>query len=198
MSFKSSSSKLEAQDTVNKLLSSFLPGSSRSEPSAEARKNRSRASTINDQIIRAQKLHALQEQGRKLKRKEKVAKRARVKRSKEEHLKATRIGQLKFSNDNPKTSKLIKQVIDSGVQSLQSWEEGNASEEEELQARIIRLRSKASGPSNKRKEKREKALDFQTKIKRGVLSYPGLTPGLAPVGATDSEDSEDEREDSGL
>ncbi|GEQ70684.1 hypothetical protein JCM33374_g4363 [Metschnikowia sp. JCM 33374] len=62
-------------------------------------------------------------------------------------------------------------------------------EVEELRSEILALTNEKYDRS-KARQQQAKLTSFNDKIKSGVLTYPGLTPGLAPVGYDDDSDDE--------
>ncbi|KAK7684776.1 hypothetical protein QCA50_012018 [Cerrena zonata] len=63
---------------------------------------------------------------------------------------------------------------------------------DQLKAEILELTNekynKAKASKNNKLDK--KSQDFNEKVKKGLISTPGLTPGLAPVGLDDDSDEE--------
>lgn len=66
-------------------------------------------------------------------------------------------------------------------------------EDYELKLELANLQEDILAVNKKqRRSKQRLNKDFNDKIKRGKISYPGLTPGLAPVGMDDEDDSDSE------
>ncbi|KAG7697953.1 hypothetical protein KL930_001615 [Ogataea haglerorum] len=84
----------------------------------------------------------------------------------------------------------VENAIAENVRKVKSWEPSNAKELRQLELKIIRLRNKEISRRKKVRQSKLKKDQFQAKVKKGLISVPGLTPGLAPVGETGSSDDE--------
>ncbi|ODQ78993.1 hypothetical protein BABINDRAFT_162072 [Babjeviella inositovora NRRL Y-12698] len=198
-SFKSDTSKLQAQSTVNKLLSTFVPGAERIST------DQSQLSLAKKRLSSAQLVHnnathkrMTEEEFRKQLKKQKVMKRKQLKVSKETSAKVNKMARYqiikKHYDDNvtdEAETKYMEKLIRRNVNSVKSWDNERDSEIMDLQNDLLKDKFVAKAGKKKR-TKASKKNDFTTKVKKGVLAYPGLTPGLAPVGLSDDEDSDDE------
>lgn len=193
-SFASSRSKKQTNDTVNRMLGDLLPGSAmgsdspaKSRPAAQALSREIEHDKLSkEQILQRQRLRKLQkkkelqktrraaEENRKL---EKQAKYELIKKHKEQ-------GTLREEEE-----KYLNKLVKKNIRNIQKASEVD---DEEIDSEIKRLRKEILGWEKEREDRRKvdkrKKKAFNEKIKKGVISYPGLTPGLAPVGLEDSDD----------
>ncbi|KAH3668017.1 hypothetical protein OGAPHI_001771 [Ogataea philodendri] len=88
-------------------------------------------------------------------------------------------------------SKEVEAAVAENVRRIKSWENTNSKEISELESKIMRMRNTEAARRKKVRLSKVKKDQFQKKIKKGLISVPGLTPGLAPVGESDSSDEED-------
>ncbi|GMG19359.1 unnamed protein product [Ambrosiozyma monospora] len=198
-SFKSSETKRHTENAVNKLLTTYLNTSSpdlvsKSSSSAvgfQQNRLRSGAAQINKlsndfKKLRQNKSSILKEKTRQ--------KKARAKEIKKQQKIKEKLNTLVSLNSSDPTSKAKINVIESNVKNLKSWKLDDDQTEEflELQQQVIDLKY-GNSKKKARKAHQIKKQQFQEKIKKGYVSVPGLTPGLAPVGESDDDDdSEDE------
>lgn len=193
-SFASSRSKKQTNDTVNKMLGDLLPGTAmgsdglaKSRPAAQALSREIEHDKLSkEQILQRHRLRKLQkkkelqktrraaEENRKL---EKQAKYELIKKHKEQ-------GTLREEEE-----KYLNKLVKRNIRNIQKASEVD---DEEIDSEIKRLRKEILGWEKEREDRRKvdkrKKKAFNEKIKKGVISYPGLTPGLAPVGLEDSDD----------
>ncbi|GMM35369.1 Rrt14 protein [Saccharomycopsis crataegensis] len=104
-------------------------------------------------------------------------------------------------NLNQEEKKLINSLIDGNVKTVQSWKDAGDSDDDteeqikKLQGDILALKNakqRNKGAKNAKKRNNEFSMEqkINGKIKR-AHAYPGLTPGLAPVGLDDSDEESD-------
>ena len=190
MGFSSSLSEKQTHDAVENLFEKILPGSV-----VESNQKKHSTTESVDQELR-----------RRLGREE-VDKRKRIKKQKQR--KQTRKFQReqeslqKKARDNlikqhQKTNSLteeervqLRRDIRANARAMQKLGDINDMEIKEelrdLKQKILAMERKRETPKKDKKGK-----SFEKKIKRGMISYPGLTPGLAPVGLEDSEEEDEE------
>ena len=189
MSFLSAQTKKKAADTVNKLFESILPGnrvlpqeapvSSAEQFHREASKQR----LLPEEICRLNKIH-------KVKQNRRVNKKIVQNRKFNKLVKYTLIKKHKDSAHlGEEEQRFLRNLVKNNVAAVRrAGDIGGCVRDEldELRAEILHLESQKHDRTNsKMKENRLQA--FKEKISSGTLSYPGLTPGLAPVGEDESE-----------
>lgn len=195
MSFKSASSRAKAKATVNKLFDDVLPGSTllplkkvsssaASDFALEARKNRLTKAEVRKQnkTERAKQNKEINKRLEKDKKFQKLVKYNVIKSHKGAAAAMT-----------PEEEKYLKKLVKKNSNALRRSADVNDPDIQEeiaaLQQEIIAMRDEKYDKSRDRKLD-AKLLAFNDKIKSGTLSYPGLTPGLAPVGLDDESDEE--------
>lgn len=194
MAFSSASSKARSKASVNKLFESMLPGTSLL-PSSSGKSSATEkfAAQVNKKKLtkhEIQKAHKVEKAkknkliNQKLEKEKKFKKLVKfnvIKAHKEE------------KNLTPEEQKYLKKLIKKNANAVV-----RASEVDDpfVKDEIDALRSEILALTNEKYDKsRDRKLDaklqsFNDKIKKGVLAYPGLTPGLAPVGYDDESDEE--------
>lgn len=197
MSFKSASSRAKAKATVNKLFDDVLPGASivplkkvhtstASDFALEARKSRLSKGEVRKQnkAERAKQNKAINKRLEKDKKFQKLVKYNVIKGHKGAAASMT-----------PEEEKYLKKLVKKNSNALKRSADINDPDVEDeimsLQREIIAMRDEKHDRSRDRKLD-AKLLAFNDKIKSGTLSYPGLTPGLAPVGLEDDSDESDD------
>lgn len=190
MSFKSKSSQAQAHSTLNKLLAHTLPGSAVNESSS--------AKLTSTQIINShltkRKLRA--DEVRKINKLNKQKQNRHIKKSVEDQKKFNKL--IKYNiikkhkaNDalTPEEEKYLQKLVkknSNAVRMLSEIDDEIVKDElDQVKAEILDM---ALGKSKKNQKTRTER-DFDDEIKQGLVLYPGLTPGLAPVGF-DSDDEE--------
>ncbi|ODV97399.1 hypothetical protein PACTADRAFT_32866 [Pachysolen tannophilus NRRL Y-2460] len=197
-SFRSESSKLQSQNAINKLISNYLPGSEQIASSNSSKKLnkikliKSGAQAINNNAVN----HKFNEKNeafrRKSQKKEKLVKRKKVKSISEETLKLNRVAKInKLKSEKNYKDKELVEVLDKKVEILKSWELSNENELKALEAEILSIKQKEQNKRKKTRARRQEKSEFNEKVKKGIISYPGLTPGLAPVGLADEDEDEE-------
>lgn len=196
MAFSSEKTQKQAGNTVGKLLSEILPESS-------IRK------TKNETQLAAAQMLALEEQStrrlskkeiRRANMKEKARRRKESRQVREREAKLNKEAKYYVSRTHEKTGTLLleeeKYLQKLMKKNLNAIKRVSDIDDEEVQEQLDALRKEILESSLKeynRKKKRKqdkRANTFQEKVKKGMISYPGLTPGLAPIDLEDSEDEE--------
>lgn len=197
-------SKYQATSVVNGLLSNLLPGV------PKIRANNGKASVNNGskaQLIDRNLKKRVQLQNRDvhtIKRKCKLAKKRRVKKHKYDKEQLEQLAKYqvlkKHQQEGTLTEherKYLNKLIKRNSQNLRSWdlEEEVRDELDDIQQYILK-QTVSTANADRSKRRRFKRKQFKEDIK-GIDSvkdhrYPGLTPGLAPVGLSDEEDSSEE------
>ncbi|KAK5780435.1 Rrt14p PWA37_002594 [Arxiozyma heterogenica] len=199
--------QLQANHAVNSLLAKILPGSPKVKVSRKSKKNNLKGSKA--QLIDAnlkQRVLLKQKDTLKIKKKQKQIAKAKVKdrrlaleqserNAKLQILESHRQRDMLTTREKQYLDKLIKHNV-TKVKSLDIDEE-QKQELHELQEFILSNDNKKKLRSKKR---RSKVKQFKEEIKpsskKAVVDhrYPGLTPGLAPVGLSDEEESSSEED----
>lgn len=191
MSFSSQSSKLLAESTLQKFLLGIVPveavqaGKARSQSKAQAVNNQLKARALSaDEVRRLQKKAKLKQQ-RKLKKQQEEA--TRVKKvAKHQIIKSHKENKELTVEEEKYLNKIVKRNANSLSRLSEIEDYELKSELESLQDEIL-----AAQRQTNRKTKQKLKKDFNEKLKRGKISYPGLTPGLAPVGLDDDDEDSD-------
>jgi hypothetical protein len=175
----------KSSSTVNKLLDSVLPGHSTAGKISVSSKS---------QIINTIQKRLKPEEVRRIQKKERLVQRRQVRQKREERERVESISRYQLLKQHAKDGKLsrdekieLKKLVNRNVISVQSWRTDVEDEIVDLQKEILDL--KKSDYSRKRSKKKINAQEVYKK--KQEKRYPGLTPGLAPVGMSDS-DSDDE------
>lgn len=192
MSFSSALTKKKATDTVNKLFESMLPGT-RVLPQNEV-------STTESFHREAKKQKLLPEEIKKLNKVQKAKQNKQVNKKVLKDKKFTKMMKYKLikehKNKNDLTEeekKYLRKLVkknSSAVRRAGDVDDMLIREEiDDLRSEILALENEKNDRSMaKQKENRLHA--FKEKVTAGTISYPGLTPGLAPVGLDDESDDE--------
>ncbi|EGW31289.1 uncharacterized protein SPAPADRAFT_56168 [Spathaspora passalidarum NRRL Y-27907] len=186
MSFKSEASKYQAESTVSKLFSSILNTTT---PSEESRT--SNLSTT--QILANQFNHTATASKKKSNSKsnKKIAKNVDKEKKFSKFVKYTIIKNKK--DHTPEEKKYLTKLAKRNIAQLQSVKVDEMVEDElkEVKAQVLaEITDKSHGRLRKKRlvnNKNKKFDDFDSKVKRGMISVPGLTPGLAPVDYNESD-----------
>lgn len=185
--FQSSAS---SASQVNKLLDSLLPGNSVSSTDQQ-RDN----VTSTSQIINMAQKKLKPEEIRRIQKKERHIKRQKIRKQRDQKDQVESTAKYELLQQHAKTGNLtnrekkeLKKLINRNVVSLQSWKTEAADQIEDLQREILQLKN----TDRSKKRVKQKVLGKDLYKKKLERKYPGLTPGLAPVGLSDSDDSDDE------
>lgn len=202
----SKNAELQATDAVNKLLGSLLPGAKKLVTGDAVRVTSrnghkgSKAKLIDRNLKRMVELQERDELSlRKRQKKQKIRaiKSNRADRESIEQAAKLKVLQEHRKNGNlsVKERKYLNKLAERNARSANKWELEDEDKEElrELQERIISQTS-SSDVSKRSQARRKRVKKFKEEIKPVAADrrYPGLTPGLAPVGLSDEEESSDE------
>lgn len=193
MSFLSKASKAKSKATVNKLFEKMLPGSS----SASSQKSKSTTEQFHSQ---ASKNVLLREAIRKASKVEKIKRNKQINKKGQDEKKFKKlvtynvIKNHKLSdNISEEESKFLKKLIkknSSLVRRHGDLDDPMIKDEiEQIRSEIIAL-SNEKFDRSKARQQSAKLQAFTEKVNSGKVAYPGLTPGLAPVGLDDESDDE--------
>lgn len=184
MTFKSKESKELAVGSVNKLLATYLPSASTiihngddSSPEGQyidAISGGSGAARIANIRKEANKIRKNAPQQRKLKKKLQRKRRSAIRANEKTEKRVEKLSRLAIGDETE-----VNKAIEKNLSNLKGLRPANRDELAKLQREILDLRNKAP----------ESAASAAKKEHVGV---PGLTPGLAPVDMTDSDDEEAE------
>lgn len=209
MSTYSNASELHATSAVNSILSKILPGNKEIKPSKKdnnTKKGKGSGAQLIDHNLK--KMVALQKKDiHKIKKKEKINKKNLLKKNLLENKKLEKNAKLevlqKHKNDDTLTDiekKYLEKLTQKAIRNAKSWNLDEEEREESLELQEFILKNDNGNKNHVRKNKRrQKVKQFREEIKQGdnVVSdhrYAGLTPGLAPVGLSDEEESSSEEE----
>lgn len=175
----------KSANTVNRLLDNVFPGHSTAV---------TKIGTSGAQIINTAQKKLKPEEVRRIQKKEKLAQRHQMRQKQQVRAKVESVARYDLLKQHAKDGKLtpdekkeLKILVNKNVVSLQSWRTDAEDEMVDIQREILELKKKDS--SKKRSKKKVTAQEIYKK--KQEQKYPGLTPGLAPVGMSDS-DSDDE------
>ncbi|QRG38378.1 hypothetical protein FDK38_002785 [Candidozyma auris] len=197
MSFNSATSKAKARATVTKLFEDVLPGTTllpskkvkvtdASAFASEARKHRQSKEEVRKQnkLVRARQNREINKRLEKDKKFQKLVRYNVIKSHKN--------GQAAAPEEE---QKYLKKLIKKNSNTLRRFADVN---DPEIQEEIAELQKEIINMKNEKFDRaKDRKLDaklsaFNEKIKSGSLTYPGLTPGLAPVGLDDESDEEED------
>lgn len=207
MSSFSKSPQLQATNAVNSLLGNLLPGATKiSTMSNKRRLKSSKGSKAQLIDINLRKRVEIQEKDvSRIKKKEKKLRKQVLKTRKKANDQLEQSAKLQILESHKqngvltiKEKKFLNNVMRRNVSNAKSWDLDVDDKEDlqEVQEYILdnTLASKNAARSQKRR-KRTKQFKEEIRGKQPSGSdhrYPGLTPGLAPVGLSDEEESSDE------
>ncbi|EMG46161.1 RRT14 Regulator of rDNA transcription 14 [Candida maltosa Xu316] len=188
MSFHSNASKHQAETTISKLFSNIL----HTEPSSKKNSNKKPISST--QLVSNQFNHHTIK--KKKTSNKNINKKVEKEKSFNKFVKYNYIKNkaVKSESDQKYLKKLAKKNINK-LNSVSKIDDFEISEEfDQVSSELLDSLKPKGGKRLRKKLLRVRPEDeadngFEEKIKKGVISYPGLTPGLAPVDY-DEEDSE--------
>lgn len=187
MSFNSSTSRSHAKSTVNKLLANFLPGSVVIE---QPSKKVSSAETVSKEISKK----ANPDEIRRIALKQKKIQKKKILKSTQESKKFQKLAKYKLikahkedGSITPEESKYLNKLVKKNISAINSLSEIDDDDLKQELAQVKRDILETTAPKKKSKKSLSKQKEFNAKIKKGFISYPGLTPGLAPVDHNDSD-----------
>jgi len=196
--FKSNRSKKSTMATVNKLIDSYLPSASTIQNCTDDNEEvymkviaddfsgpgASKLVKIKKQAKRIRKQKMLRQKMKTIKKKQK---RAVIRKHLETRKEVELLG--KLANGDKLT---VDSIVNESISRLKSLKPSNQDEIAALEEDILdasRMRKDMRGANGKSR----KQIQFDKKVSKGLVSVPGLTPGLAPVDSFDSfDDSPDE------
>lgn len=207
MSTFSKSTEFQATIAVNSLLSSLLPGAQKISTNGKSkRRNNQKGSTAQLIDRNLKKMVALNELDvSKIRKKERKLRKQenRLKRIDNDKLEQTAKLQLLIKHRAEGTltaseETYLKRLLKKNESNAKLWDldDDDKDELKDLQKYILD-KATGSGKVARGSKRRRKIKEFKEDIKdsRTALMdrrYPGLTPGLAPVGLSDEESSDDE------
>lgn len=193
MAFQSASSKAKAKATVSKLFENILPGTT-----LLPAKNKKLSSTeiVSREISGKNRLTS--SDIRKVNKAERAKQNKEINKKLDQNKKFQKLVKynvIKSHKDTDKLSvqeqkylkKLIKKNSNAVARASEIDDPFVQGEIDSLRAEILQMNNDKHDRSKNRKLD-AKLLSFHEKVKKGVLSYPGLTPGLAPVRFDDSDE----------
>lgn len=192
------STRTQATVAVNELLNSILPGSSQVKVQHKRKSSEkgSKAQLINRNLKK--RLELQERDAFRIRRKQKKIQKKKIGDKKAQletfEQKAKLLVLKKHRDENTLTEhekEYLDKLLKKNVRSLKSWEVDEKEEMEDLQKKVlVGLASNKSVGTSKRRTHKKK--QFKQQLSKNVSDhrYPGLTPGLAPVGLSDEEDSD--------
>ncbi|KAK6462188.1 regulator of rDNA transcription 14 [Scheffersomyces coipomensis] len=193
MAFKSEASKFQAEAAVNKLLSNIIPSlptSQKTSRKSQTNKKKINAPTSTQLLANQLDSTTTSINTRKLKKQ----KQSKIKKQVESDKKFNKFIKYNIitnkSNPSIEEGKYIKKLIKRNINQIKMASEfSNDQVEDEINDIRSSLVETITNKNSKRLRKKrvngskEDTLfnDFNDKVKKGFISYPGLTPGLAPI-----------------
>lgn len=196
MSFASPTSQAHTKATVNKLLASFVPGTAVEATLITPTPHHTKPSSAKAEI--AAKIIAIKHNPEEARRIAAARKRNQHKKILKATAEAKKFDKLAKYNIikahkadgtmTPEEEKYLQKLVKKNVSAVNSLSEIDNDEVKAELALVKRDILAATGPKPKRSKKlNSKQKEFNTKVKRGFISYPGLTPGLAPIDHNESD-----------
>ncbi|EDO18264.1 hypothetical protein Kpol_1039p13 [Vanderwaltozyma polyspora DSM 70294] len=212
MSSTGKATELQATMAVNSLLSNILPGANKMRKSNDNNNNKknskgtSKAQLIDRNLKR--NLEIMDLDTHKFTKKNKIKKNKKIKKNVIKQNELKEIADLEIfkkhkieNNLTLSEKKKLNKIISKNLNKIKSRELDSDDQEEldDVQKFILdqTSNSQSYNKSKKRKTRRKEFKEFKNPDKNSSMDhrYPGLTPGLAPVGLSDEEDSSDEDDD---
>ncbi|CAI4039640.1 hypothetical protein SMKI_09G0470 [Saccharomyces mikatae IFO 1815] len=203
-SLHSQASKYQATSVINGLLSNLLPGvpKIRASSNKESVQNGSKAQLIDRNLRKRVELQ--NRDVHKIKKRCKLAKKRQVKKHKHDKEQLEQLAKYQVLKRHQQEGtlteherKYLNKLIRRNSQNLRSWdlEEEVRDDLDDIQQYILK-ETVSTTKADRTKRRRSKRKQFKEEIKNSDYvkdhRYPGLTPGLAPVGLSDEEDSSEE------
>ncbi|SCU86411.1 LAME_0D06018g1_1 [Lachancea meyersii CBS 8951] len=196
------SSRNQATAVVNNVLSQILPGCAKidgntSRPSRSKRASKgSKAQLISQNLKNAARVREQDAHGIKKKELKKRKKQIKAKLAHEDKMDQNAKLQILQKHQEQgtltqKERKFLNKVIGRNVRDLKSWDMEGEETLSELQESILDSRSK-QGSARSKKGRKDFREAQSSKAQTSDHRYAGLTPGLAPVGLSDEEESDGE------
>lgn len=194
MPFQSQTSKQQSESTVNKLLSNILPGSTVNVTSNPSGKQLAAAQLAHKEIRKAKlSSHEIKKINQINKAKQNKNINSKMEKEKK-FMKLMKYNLIKKHKEEKKLSieesKYLKKLVKKNANMVKRVSEIS---DYEINSDLNAIRNEIlllTNPSSSKRKLDKKKNDFNAKIKKGAISYPGLTPGLAPVGLEDDSDDE--------
>ncbi|SCV05452.1 LANO_0H07800g1_1 [Lachancea nothofagi CBS 11611] len=193
-------SREQATVAVNNVLSLVLPGSTKLDASNQKlRKDKtskgSTAQLINQNLKKAVRVRERDAHGikkRDLKARKKQIKAKQILNDQMDQKAKLDILQMHREQGTltHKERKFLNKVISKNVRDLKSWDLQDE-DLQELQDTVL-INQSNNGTQNKRRSRKDFRENVSSSTGAADHRYPGLTPGLAPVGASDEEESDEE------
>lgn len=188
--FNSATSHSQAKSTVNKLLANFLPGSQT--PATTKSKKLSSAEKASNEISKKSNTEDIKRIASKTKKiqKKKILKASETSKKFQKLAKYSSIKAHKESGTlTPEEQKYLNKLVKKNVSAINSLTEIDDDELKDELKQVKRDILAVTTPKKIKKlsKKNSKQSDFDSKVKKGFISYPGLTPGLAPVDYNESD-----------
>lgn len=180
----------KSQKTVNKLLARVLPGHNNISDGGNKK-----SSSSSQQLTSSH--NTINNSHKVLKQVKKSNKKA-IKISQSQRAKLVSEARQRVLEDHLKQGKLtkeesleLKKNVKKNIVDLQSWQIEDEREVRDVQREILELKQQGQKPKGRGIGKQNGGAKNDV-YKKEIIKYPGLTPGLAPVGATDDEESDEE------
>lgn len=185
---------------MNSILSLVLPGSTKIDENSSKRLSRtkgSKAQLINANLKKAVKVRESDAHG--IKKREQRSRRKQIRARQVREDEANQLAKLEILKKHReegtltnKERKFLNKVVTRNVRDLKSWDL-DAEELDDLQKTVL-SNNDHSARAQKSRSKRRSKRDFNESKSPATADhrYPGLTPGLAPVGLSDEEDSDED------
>lgn len=189
MGFSSSLSEEQTKNAVENLFEKILPGSV-----VESNKKKRSTTESVDQELRRSLGREEMDKRKRIKKQKQHKHNRKLQREQEFLQKRARDNLIKQHQETGSLTEEdrahLRRDIRANARAVQKLGDiGDVEIKEELgglKQEILAMDRKKETPKKDKKGK-----SFERKIKRGMISYPGLTPGLAPVGLEDSEEEEE-------
>ncbi|QPG73184.1 hypothetical protein FOA43_000490 [Brettanomyces nanus] len=217
-SFKSKNSREATINSVNKSLITYLPSVSTVLGSSEDIRSgkeyasllasssgssyKSGASEIARISKQANNIKKSRSQRMKMKNKLKKQRHQVMQKNREFQSRVEKLGRLAIGD-----TKEMEELVDQNLERLKKLEPENEEQIKMLEKEVLDLKygseSRSGGAGRRRRKTAEtnlegeskQQIEFKSKVEKGLISVPGLTPGLAPVGESDEDDSESDEDE---
>lgn len=189
----------QATMAVNNVLASLLPGAAAVTMQSKKQGKVSKAQLIDRNLKKRLELHERDVQA--IKRKQKKVRKAEMKKKRVEEEELEQIAKKRILAKHREEGTLtqreqdyLKALARKNTRNLKAWDLDEETEADflEVQNHILKTSGRTQRKSTKR---RQRVKQFKEEIKEKSIAdhrYPGLTPGLAPVGLSDEEESDEE------
>ncbi|KAK6200426.1 regulator of rDNA transcription 14 [Scheffersomyces amazonensis] len=189
MSFKSESSRFQAEAGLNRLLSNIIPSSS-SLSNSTTKSTKTKTKKLTSTQLLSNKLDStsndiIDKKKIKKQRNSKIKKRSDDDKKFQKFLKFNIIKNRKIHSEEE--TKYLQKLVRKNINQIKNVSDiSDFTVQDELDEIRGDLVDKVGNKQSKRLRKKRISTnsafnDFDEKVKKGFISYPGLTPGLAPV-----------------